>query len=347
MLKDTRRPPWGLCRAGLRLMAAVVLRALWVRAEEPSAFTLGARLGMREVWERCDAGAWEAETRLRMEMSAAARVSEALEAKIAFGTGAEGAPANAEMTWGERVEDRPLRLRVAQIEWTPWPQPPALQVRAGKLEMPFLRPSRLVWDEDVRPEGGVARWRRAGHTLDAFGLIGVFQLAHEAGKERRTLFAAQTGVRNRWPDRHWMMAGAGVYDVDGTAEDSALRPFEAFGAIGLELYFPVQGVLHIAANPKADRAHTAWLTGLSLGRTRAVYGIELSAEWLRIERQALVPAFTDDSYGAGTDRQERRLTVRGRLSRNLLAAVILSRERAPLSSNTGAWRIGLEIQADL
>ena len=289
----------------------------------------------------------EAETRWRLELGASARVAENVAARIAFGTGADGAPADAEMRLGEPLEDRPLRLRIAEIEWSPSRRLPSLQWRGGKLNMPFLRPSRLVWDEDIRPEGVIARWTRAGESLDVFGLAGAFQLENEAGGERRELFAAQTAVRTRLPNRHWAMAGAGAYAFDEAPDHTPLRPIEAFGVLGLELYFPVQAVVHVTANPEADRARTAWLTGVSMGRTKAVYGIELGAEWLRIERHALAAAFADDAYGGGTDRQERRLTLRSRLSPHLLAGFVLSREKAPIASDTGTWRIGLELQADL
>ncbi len=259
------------------------------------------------------------ETRLRAEVRVEAEVSTSMRAVLALGTSREGDPVAAEATLGDRLGDPPVGFRVASLAWRPETLS-GLTLLAGKLEPPFLLVSDLIWDRDLRPEGAAARWSSAAGDFDFLASGGVFVLRDDDGLrrgERARLYALQAVLRRRWPDKSWAILGAGYYPAEG-AEAVApseelpadrVRPLEFFAAGTWELYFPVRGVLHGARNGETDAAQEGWLAELTVGRARAVHGMEIGWQWRRIEKNAVFATFADNELWPGAGRTEHRFRL--------------------------------------
>ncbi len=345
---------WALgLAAGIAATAAAEMPAL-----EPH-----ARLRLRQVWSEDETTPPRTEARLRMEAGASARWSDTLAAHLAIGTGRfDDAPADAEATFGGGDTDFRLTLRAASIKWRPGGLSSSPCLLAGKLEPPFVRPSDLVWDDDVRPEGAAAQWQPATGPFDFFLMSGAFVLRSDGNDHSRWLCSGQAAVRRRWPDRSWAMAGAGWHVFEGTETDPApgpaesdatrldsvedLRPLEGFVAGCRELYFPVQAVLHGVVNPAADRSNTAWLAGIAVGRTRAIRGLEASWQWRRVEANAVAADFAGNEYGGGTDRKEQRWALRYRPAQHVLIGLVAAREERLGTPRNRQWRFGLELETE-
>ncbi len=335
----------------------IVFAALAVAAAraEPPPPTPEFDLRLRQVrLDREGAGAIS-ETRLRLEARLEAPISDAVTAVVALATCRQGAPVAAEATLGEDPGDLPLAVRTASLAWRP-ETVPGLTLLAGKMEAPWARASDLVWDDDVRPEGGAVRWSRARGALDALALAGAFILRDDDfGGEREYLYAVQMAARHRWPDRSFALAGAGFYPSDTPASDSGrpsaralrCRPLEIFAAGTWELYFPVRGVIHYVVNPEAERARAGGLAGLTIGRTDAIHGLELGWQWRRIESDAVQPAFTDDTLWPGTGRTEHRWRVAYRPAARLLLSLVWSEgRRLDGAAPDGLRAVSLEARAE-
>lgn len=320
------------------------------------------RLRLRQQWSENVLAKSEDGLRLRLEVGMTAHGPRET-ARIVIGTGRPNSPADAEARLGENVEDLPITLRVASIAWRPSANPAVPNLIIGKMEPPFVRPSDLIWDEDVRPEGVAAQWRYTTRRIDGLGTIGAFPLHSEVLSHPTWIYSVQTALRHRWPDRSWFMGGAGLWYIKSqhgkTGTNSAGdceasepifteidRPLEGFLAGCWELYFPVQVFGHGVYNSGAEHSNTAWSAGLVIGRAQAVHGLELSAQWRRVESQAVVSTFTGDAYGAGPDRSEWRLTLRYRLWRGVLASLIASHAHLLREHESPEWRIGLELEVE-
>lgn len=306
---------------------------------------------LRHLWLNADDTATVSETRLRLDAEVAARVSDTVTTTIGLGFHREGAPVAAEVPLGGNFTDKPLAVRRAELAWRP-EMATGLTLLAGKIAPPWARPSDLVWDEDVRPEGGAARWIRQFGAFDAMATAGAFILRDDAfagGNESVRLYAVQTAIRHRWPDRSHAVAGVGWYSADApwpsqevdnresvsapapelrppTAEVRR-RPVEAFAAGTWELYFPVRGVVHYVFNPETERAQEGWLIGLTVGRTTAINSVEIGWQWRRIERDAAFPEFADDMLWPGADRSEHRFRIAYRPMAGVLVSLTLSEGR--------------------
>lgn len=288
---------------------------------------------LRRIWLNSEDAPTISETRLRLDAEAAARVSDTVTAIIGFGLRPEDAPVAAEVPLGEDFTDKPLALRRAEIAWRP-ENAPGLTLLAGKIAPPWARASDLIWDEDVRPEGGAARWVRQFGAFDAMAVAGAFILRDDVFEdydEQARLYAFQTAIRHRWPDRSHALAGVGWYSADSrplayrteyarsasptppelwpTPVEARRRPLEAFAAGTWELYFPVRGVAHYVINPEADRAREGWLLGLTVGRTEAINSLEVGWQWRRLPWDAAFPEFADDTLWPGAGRSEHRFRI--------------------------------------
>lgn len=347
MNRSARVPRSGGAR--WRRWTAIAALALAAARAEPPRAAAEFDLRLRYVCRDEEKASPVSETRLRLEARWEAAVTETLTAVVALGTSREGAPVSAEVTLGEDLGDKPIALRTASLAWRP-ETAPDVTVLLGKLEPPWARASDLIWDDDLRPEGGAARWRRRFDSLDLLAVAGAFVLRDDHdldGADRAYLYAVQAAARRRWPDRSFVMLGAGAYPTDGRppvalAERGAsaapavavipepaprYRPVEAFAAGTWELYFPVRGIVHYVVNPEADRAREGWLAGLAVGRTEAVNGLEIDWRWRRIESDAVMAAFADDTLWAGTGRAEHRWRISYRPFARLLLALVWSEGR--------------------
>jgi hypothetical protein len=323
-------------------ITAIIATALAVpaTADAPSRLTPEFTLRLRQIHLDAADSPTRSETRLHAQVRLDAEVAKRLHVIVALGTTREGDPVSAEATLGDRFGDLPIAFRTAAISWRP-ENAPDLTLLAGKLEPPFLAVSDLVWDPDVRPEGAAARWARTAGAFDFIAMAGAFVLRDDDefdGAERAHLYALQVAARHRWPDRSWAIVGAGFYPSDDPSSDAMAeggaplpaaqyRPVEFFAAATWELYFPIRGLIHGVINPEADRAREGWLAGLTVGRTRAIHGMELGWEWRRIESDAVLAAFTDNELWPGTGRTEHRFRLAYRPTAGLRLGLVWSEGR--------------------
>lgn len=306
---------------------------------------------LRHVWLNAEDAPTSSETRLRLDAEAAARVSDTVTTIVGLGLHREGAPVAAEVPLGEDVADKPIAVRRAEIAWRP-EIAPGLTLLAGKIAPPWARASDLVWDEDVRPEGGAARWVRQFGAFDAMAVAGAFILrddVFENDDHQASLYAVQTAIRHRWRDRSYALAGLGAYPADsrppfaerpyrGSVETPSLegsppaveirrRSVEAFVAGTWELYFPLHGVVHYVFNPEAESEREGWLVGLTVGRTAAINSLEFGWQWCRRESNAVLTEFTDDTVWTGAGRTEHRFRVDYRAGAGVLLGAMWSEGR--------------------
>ena len=107
--------------------------------------------------------------RIRARTAIIADVSDTIEVGLGLATGDDD-PVSANQTLGNASSSKDVRIDLAYATWTT--PVDGLKVSGGKFKNPFYRAggNGLLWDSDLRPEGGSLSYKRGALTFNAAGL---------------------------------------------------------------------------------------------------------------------------------------------------------------------------------
>ncbi len=315
--------------------------------------------------------------RIRARIGLEAELQDGLSVHVQLASG-EDDPASADQTLGESLSKKPIRLDLAYLSWKP--NITGLELQAGKVPLPFLCLSDMIWDPSVHPEGLGAAWQadteialwiaRAGHwwviesEMDSDVFLYTFQAAAQwkLTPELRMLTGASAYLYDRLEGQPMLYDGqsfgnsatdanADLIGQDGYEPDLVFaqdfRLAEGFLQLDWNAFLPVSVYAHAVSNLAAETDDFGWLAGMTLGRARVVHSAEFGFNYRSVEEDAVVGAFTDAySGGGGTDVEGFRFHARYQVTRAIQTGVAwYVQRRDPDGKNFDEQRVQLEVAA--
>lgn len=271
--------------------------------------------------ENIDAEGASAVSRQRVRARAAVttRIDDHVEMGLGLSTGGDN-PTSADFTLGEGFSRKDIDLDLAYVDWNPVPD---MHLTGGKMRNPFHRPggNGLIWDGDLRPEGGSIRWDNGRFFASGAG----FTPSVKASGSNSWIFGAQLGSRMQFSDALVLTLGASYFDlgdVEGqplfyrpdnsygntvsTNPDGDLvyangyREAEAFAELALRAgTLPLSLFVNYVNNTAADDLNTGWAAGFMLGDAARQGSWAVSYVYEDLEADAVLGLFTDSTFGGG------------------------------------------------
>jgi len=195
----------------------------------------------------------------------------------------------------------------------------------GKMRYPFLTTS-LVWDQDVTPEGLALKFAHPFGATEPLANMGFFWIEERADDDDSYLLVGQGGMRvepEASPVSFAVCGGVSQYtEAKGrpTFYDPARSRGNLVDTLGhystdftqiegyVELLATVAGIPvkvsgNYVKNASADSLGQGFLAGMALGKAKKVNSWEVKYDYRRLEKDAVVAAFTDSDpwAGGGTD----------------------------------------------
>ena len=252
----------------------------------------------------------------------------------------------------------------------------------GKMYLPFYRAGKnqIIWDHDVRPEGGAVKIKGAIPDTDTtfWTTIGGFVVDEDADDADASLWAAQAGFCHQLGEHEnlgnmQLCTGITYYNY-GSIEGRALPA--AGGALGNTTVRGVPGgmveadvyavdfdILEVFAELKmspldipvalygmylvnlaTDDDHQAWGIGTKIGATKNVGDWECGYFYRRVEADSVLGIFTDSEFlGGGTDGHGHAVQVGYKLAQNVKAQSVAMLSRKIIEDTDDFWTMWFDL----
>ena len=289
--------------------------------------------------------------RIRVRFGMNAWINEELSAGLRLATGSPDDPISRNQTLTDGFSAKNILLDEAYINYHPMMFDGDVNLLLGKRETKstLFVEDDLVWDGDLTLEGITLQYGKDinGKQKSGFGAIAGWYSIEEAKTERDPyILAFQGAYKGEASDLKYDL-GVSYYDyvhfdLDNSTGSLGFEPefdyagkdfniVEFFGSIGGKISGSLpwklygQYAFNTASNddnPMIDNsARDAYLVGLKLGKAKNPGQIEGSAEYVRIEEDALT-IFTDsDRNGGGTNCEGIKLNAKYQLIQNMTLGV--------------------------
>ena len=265
--------------------------------------------------------------RYRWRFGAIADVTEDKKWQIGFGLcSGSGDPRSTNQSFGNSFETPDARIDYAYAQYQPWE---FLKVIGGQMKNPLYKVKDLVWDSDIRPQGGAIPFNYKIN--DQFGVFvnpALFVLSEFRPKDveghknsdTATMFVLQPGITVKPFGGMWVkMAGSWYYNSDvkgnhfeyssGTnstnADGGLLYNYSSLGFNG-ELGYKFEGYFQKAAvfgqyiNSDADSNNSGYLVGVKFGRSiKALGDWEFKYNYRYLEKDAVLDFLPDSDFYDG------------------------------------------------
>jgi hypothetical protein len=317
--------------------------------------------------------------RIRARLGADAKVNDSVKAGIELSTGQKD-PVSDNQTLGDGENKKDMNLNLAYIDWTLRPDSASLNLVAGKIKNPFLGVSDLIWDGDLTFDGAALKGRTAAGPIDLFANAGSVVFQERAADSDSRLLAGQLGAKARFTDEVSLLVGGSYYDYDNMAgfdvldwegKNNAYGNSTVRGSIvkGVTnsayaadyalaqgfaqltywiptLKMPLNLYADYVVNGDASADDTGYLYGTSLGKAKNPGTYELGYAYHKLEKDAVVGAFTDsDRTGGGTDGRGHKVFGRYQLMQNLQFGVAFFSTERNLAKPTDYERLQIDLVA--
>lgn len=276
--------------------------------------------------------------RVRARVGFVADVSEDVTAGVRIGTSDGLDPRSANVTLDQLGERKTIGIDLAYLRWQPGGRHAAWQFTAGKMPTPWRVTPGFFFDTDINPEGLAVGWKVGDQgpfaSLYYLSLLerrttrDSWILGAQVGwrGEAMTLAASYVDYQSvqgfdPFLDRNpaaafgnslatgsACMAGLtqclaqdfdilqGLIDYRGTL---ASRPLRLYAEYAVNLAFERSRLAPVAGNAARGGGDDAFSVGVSWGDTRAAGGLEVSAVYQDIERDALYAPWLDADFASG------------------------------------------------
>jgi hypothetical protein len=245
-----------------------------------------------------------------------------------------------------------------------------LVVQGGKFKNPFYKPggSELLWDSDLNPEGGVISWtgNTGGGSLLLLG-SGLWIEERSSGDDS-WMAAGQGIITYRSAEGVPRIAlGGGFFQYRNAAGFPPFYDGEPMGntldtlghychdyeqlELGAEFSHklaevPVTLMADFVTNTAADNLNRGWLVGIRAGAAAEPGEWEARYIYRKVEKDAVVGAFTDSDFGGGgTDAKGHEIGGSLRLATNTTFSLTYFANRINLEGNESAFtRLQVDLQ---
>jgi hypothetical protein len=293
----------------------------WIKNIKPT-----GDIRLRYQWEDTEDDSKEDRNRGRFRLRLGAETKLVDEVKVGFGLASgSGDPRSYNVTFENTFEKKNIRIDYVYAQYTP---ANSFSLIGGKFQNPLYRPSDLLWDTDITPEGGAAKFQYPLlPNLNLYFNSGFFILDERDNQKDPFMVPLQPGINwNITKDINLQLALAyyffnGVkdnaieyssnsntlvggklkYDYDAPVFSAGLGFKNPFGQTFIP-YFLLFG--EYVNNPDADDDNQGYIIGLRAGNP----DMKKFGDWLfeytyrRLEKDAW-PDFLPDSdfYGGATN----------------------------------------------
>jgi len=319
----------GVCLAGA--VGAKAADEVPVKVTYPTVRVTG---DMRYRFEQIDEEGKDVRNRDRIRLRAGvlSEVNETVKAEARLATGGKD-PVSSYATLAEGGSRKDIGLDLAWLEWNVQGKDMA-RVGAGKMRMPMVCPSELIWDSDANPEGLAVKAQQAYGDW-RFGLNAAYLwLAERSAAHETKVYSGQVVADGQAGSGVKVTLGGGVYIYDNmkgedvldwqgrnTAYGNSTVAGSVSGAVTNKAYatdftvlegfvrmetavlgVPFSLLGQYVVNARADDYDTGYLAGCALGKLKDPGSFELSYDFRRLEKDATPGFLTDSSFvGGGTD----------------------------------------------
>jgi len=289
---------------------------------------------------------WRQRDRMRLRLGVGAKVNDQVDVGIRLATGGFD-PISTNQTLGSAFFRKDFGLDAAYFDWHPSPSG-AARIIGGKMNNPFYIPgsSQLIWDSDLTPEGIALKLTGVKGDTKPFLNLGYLWAEERAGSADTKVYALQAGLTHQTKGGTRLGVGASIYNytnmkgqktlVDSTKgfgnsvvadPDPAVKDvtyatdfnlLEFYGEIGVTAgKTPVNFYADYVTNRDAPTDDKGYLYGFTLGKTKDPGSWSFNYEYRRLEKDAVVAAFSDSDFiGGGTDGKGHKFSFAYQLSKN-------------------------------
>lgn len=300
--------------------------------------------------------------RIRARIFIGAEVNEYVDFGFQFATGDNeespagdfdfgGDPVSTNQTIGDAFSNKFMWVDLAYFDFHPIKKCSDynLNILGGKIKTPYrvMSKSELLWDPDLRPEGGAVIFSRDTEALEIFSSVGGFYMKERQGETHGSssadtgLIGGQVGVTVAISHAS-ITAGSGYYDyinvkgygsffedLGGNTPDANgnynedFDILEYFAEVGFEAAeLPVTVFGNYATNTAATGNDTAYLVGAKLGKAKDPGTWEIRYQYKLLEADSVFGLFTDSDFGdGGTDAKGHEYNLAYAIMKNWVIAV--------------------------
>ncbi len=284
--------------------------------------------------------------RMRLRLGVDAKVNDWVDLGIRLASGGFD-PVSTNQTFSGAFSTKDFGLDLAYFDWHPG-KAGSVHVIGGKMKNHFVTVggSQLLWDSDLTPEGLALKLSGSGERTTPFLNLGYLWAEERGGASDSKLYALQGGFTHKTSNGSHVTLGAGVFnysnmkgmkglvdstkgfgnsmtaDPDPDVKDvyyaNDFNEFELFGEFGFSAgNTPVTIYADYVTNRDAPTDDVGYLYGISLGKLKDPGSWNLGWENRRVEKDAVVGAFSDSDFiGGGTDGKGHKFSFAYQLSKN-------------------------------
>ncbi len=167
--------------------------------------------------------------RVRIRVGFSARVNETVKVGFQMASGSDD-PVSTNQSLDGGFSSKNLMIDIAYFDWRPH-NFSRVKIIGGKMKNPFFRAgkSELVWDSDLRPEGGVITYSKTQGDWALFANLGGFWIEERSGGADTGLLGAQAGLKRSFESGHFLVGGS-YYDYTNIKDQAPI--FDATDPFG-------------------------------------------------------------------------------------------------------------------
>ena len=272
--------------------------------------------------------------RVRFRLGMKADVTDKVVVGAGLATGGTD-PRSTNETLDNTFETPDIRLDYAYAQYTPYSW---ATLTGGKIKNPLWRPSDLLWDSDINPDGVAISLKGSAYpSVDLFLNSGLFILDESSGEQADPImWVVQPGFKWQITDMVALKGsfdyygfnglkgkalahrsdadtntiatdprGGYLYDYNSYGTSAELGFKKPFGSDGIFEYVPyLAGFGGYHHNPDSGDEDDAWVIGSKIGYEKVKKQKQWQVKYMykRLERDSWLDVFPDsDFYGGATD----------------------------------------------
>ncbi len=254
--------------------------------------------------------------RIRARVGFVSQVNSDVEAGVRIASGNSNDARSTNQDLDNYFVKKDLWLDRAYVNWHP-SNVPGLQLIGGKMAQPWVTEEQLIWDDDINPEGVASLYSHKFGEMELFGSTGAFTLKNNVNgngnqfTDDLRLISGQLGVSLGVTDNIKLRVGGSVYHyhLDGAAAplsangntSTQFQLYEGFADVDIDgLPLPLKVYGQYVKNPSANGPQSGDDMGWLVGLKTKIWLINLNYNYRDLDRNAVVGAFTDSDFAAGT-----------------------------------------------
>ncbi len=387
-MNDGKEVPFVGKHIALSIICAMLLSTAAGAAEWREKIKLGGDVRFRGETIKLEHKEDDSRTRVRARLRVTGEANESWSVVLGLATGSDD-PVSTNTTLTGGYSRKGFMLDLACLDFHPKAVAGLNIVAGKmSIPFEVAENTELMWDNDLTPEGLAVRYRRgAGSCVEIFLNGAAFDIRDTDPDDlgEAWMIGGQAGFDATLPGEVGLKVGAGYFNYEGAiGRYGFYRPNEFYGntsrlwqgttEIGGYSYiyrgyacdFNIVEALAVvdfalrdwadvalygtyANNVRADDRNTGWLAGGSASRGRDRGAVKLSANYRRLEPDAVIGIFTDSDFvGGGTDGTGWELGFTCGAARGVDLSVTWFRNvknSADESFETGYERLQLDVQA--